>query len=704
MLGPSLTAMAGTRRRLKKDLIAQADPEDQRALLSQRALVTARELGREEPVRRALPVGTLDDGTLARVDPAGMVQPEGSPWVLDWWVGAEDQWHFASSDQTVGQSLVGSSPLVQTSMHVPGGEVIQRVFGARASIKSGAEPWSGGVTVVEFENQCGIPVVLAVVIRPLTLWGDGSINTLASEGASISVDGRTAAVLSRPVLRRVVGPPGTTAIRVDLEDDEHPDGVWSVEGQLAEGAFIVPLPYTTVVRVMLPSGSSDEVVAVADEAEAERTRWATAVVWDAPTAEQVEKGWDSITQNMTEVSSPDSLIDELVTVSGRFLTFMGTDSFFDTVADHSSAFRAAVLSEALVTSGAVQGLDPIARALAGAETVTRGIRMDDRSDASVALLHCAAPLLVGSRSDYWSDLLLGPVAKAIHRISRDKAIGGRETLGDPATERVLRASAAVGASRLVPALTHVGQPDVAEAAHALYHRLSGGHVHEHHHHDHDGHSHADRVTSTAPGSGRTTRSGNDGSSSGGGPTLRRAVGVADHLAEGHGIAHNDLVTLCDLGNLGVLPAEVDGAGLPVGDVAVDAAATALRLSAVMSAFVRDTPPSIEILAGWADVWFDKPVEVNRVATRLGSVSFALRWSGGRPILLWEIEPAIGVDPMLHDPIITAPTLDPSWHAHGWSGEAMLGAVEISEETRRIIAERDQPRRSVTLGVRKRESD
>lgn len=235
--------MAGTRRRLKKDLIAQADPEDQQALLSQRSFVNARLIDRDEPVRRAVPVGTLDDGTLARVDPAGMVQPEGSQWVLDWWVGAEDQWHFASSDPTTTQTLIGSSPLVRTTLHVPGGEVVQRVFGARASIKSGAEPWSGGVTVVEFENQCGIPVVLAVVIRPLTLWGDGTINTLASEGATISLEGRTAAILSRPILRRVVGPPGTTAIRVDLEDDEHPDGVWSVDGQLAEGAFIIPLPY-----------------------------------------------------------------------------------------------------------------------------------------------------------------------------------------------------------------------------------------------------------------------------------------------------------------------------------------------------------------------------------------------------------------------------------------------------------------------------
>lgn len=698
--------MAGTRRRLKKDLIAQADPEDQRAILSQRALVTARQMGREEPVRRAVPVGTLDDGTLARVDPAGMVQPEGAEWVLDWWIGAEDQWHFSSSDPTTVQTLSGSSPITHTSIHVPGGEVVQRVFGARASIKSGAQPWTGGVTVVEFENQCGIPVVLAVVVRPLTLWGDGSVDTLASEGASVSVDGRTAAILSRPILRRVVGPPGTTAIRLDLEDDEHPDGVWAVEGQQAEGAFVVPLPYTTVVRVMLPSTSSGEIVTSVPEEDAGRSRWATTVVWDAPTAEQVEAGWRSITQNMAEVSSPDSLVDELVTVSGRFLSFMGTDSFFGSVAGHSAAFRAAMLSEALVTCGAVEGLDPIARALADSETITRGVRMDDRSDASVALLHCAAPLLTGSRSDYWSDVLLGPVAKAIHRITRGKALGHREIGGSASASEMLRASAAVGASRLVPALTHVGQPEVAEAAHALYHRLAGGGDHEHGHHDHD------RNPAAADGSARTgggdTSEGahgivrddrRDGDRSDGDATMDRVLGAARRLLEG-GWTHEEMMALCRLGHLGIVPSGLDPEGAPLGDMAIDASATALRLSTVLAAFVRDTPASIEILRGWVDLWFDKPIEVNRVLTRLGSVSFALRWSGDRPILLWEIEPAVGVDRALYDPIVTAPALDPSWHAHGWAGEAMLGAVEVSDGTRELIAQRDRPTKTVKLGMRK----
>lgn len=704
--------MAGTRRRLKKDLIAQADPEDQRALLSQRSFVSARQIGRDEPVRRAVPVGTLDDGTLARVDPAGMVQPDAADWVLDWWVGAEDQWHFASSDPTAAQTLIGSSPLVRTTLHVPGGEVIQRVFGARASIKSGAEPWSGGVTVVEFENQCAIPVVLAIVIRPLTLWGDGTINTLASEGATISVEDRTAAILSRPILRRVVGPPGTTAIRVDLEDDEHPDGVWSVEGQLAEGAFIVPLPYTTVVRVMLPSAAAGEVITSVPDEDAQRTRWATAVVWDAPNVDQVGAGWESITQTMSSVSTPEPLIDELVAVSGRFLSFMGTDSFFDSVAGHSSALRAAALTEAMVTCGATQGLDPIARALAASETISRGLRMDDRSDASVALLHCAAPLLTGSRSQYWSDVLLGSVAKAIHRISRGKALGERETGGNAAAIEALRASAAVGASRLAPALDHVGQPDVAEAAHSLYHQLAGGG--EHHHHDHvpaathPGGPNGAYATSSVNGSGGKSSAAGGAGSSGvagtDGSVIGRILDLADRLVHRDGRSYDELMAVCGLGHLGVLPAATDGDGVPVGPMAIDTAAMALRLSTVLSVFVRDTPSSIELLAGWDEVWFEKPIEINHIATRLGSVSFALRWSGNRPILLWEIEPATGVERDLHDPIITAPVLDPHWHAHGWIGEAMLGTVEVSEKTREAIVLRDRPTKSVQLGMRKPSKD
>lgn len=646
--------------------------------MSQRSIVTARSLGREEPVRIATPVGTLDDGTIALVDPAGMVQLTGRNWVLDWWIGAEDGWHFASSDTTVAQNLIGYSPIVRTTMHVPGGDIIQRVVGVRASAsiateRSGQRNWSGAAVVVEVENQSAVPVALAFVMRPLTLWGDGELTELRSQGSTITADGHVAAVLSRGISRRVVGPPGTVAIRLDLEDDEQPEGTWSVEGQLAEGAFIVPLPHTAVVRVLLPVETDAQLdLALTDPDEPD-------ISWQAPTAEQVEAGWRALTRSNVTVASPETLFDDLVDATQRFLQILRHDGFYDSAAGCSAALRNALLSEVLVTCGVDEALEPLARALADADRVRGGIRMDDRSDASVALLHSAAPLLCGSRSEYWQDILLGPVAKAVHRLGRGKALGERETGGDPLLVAALTNSAALAAARLAPALLHIEQPEVAEAAHELYHRLAA------------------QVLSLA-GDGGSAAPGIPAGPAG--STIPRSLLIERLIAQRAPEAIPELAKFAVLGHLSLLPAELDADGLPVGEPAADSAATASRLRAVVGMFVGESPASIEILPFWSDLWFGKPIEVNNVRTRLGAVSFALRWSENRPILLWEVEPGVGVDRDLVQPIITTPGLDPTWHGHGWTGEALLGAVEISAATADAIAERDRPKVTVSLGRKK----
>lgn len=673
--------MATSRRRRRRSGISQADSAEQVARLSQRSIVNAKQAGREEPVRVAVPVGTLDDGTLAMVDPAGMVQLTGCDWVLDWWIGAEDGWHFPSSDPTVAQNLLGFSPVVRTTLHVPGGNIIQRVQGVRSSATASSghndgAAWSGAGVVIEVENQSAVPVALAFVLRPLTLWSEGSISELHSSGSAVSVDGRIAAIVSRPIARRVVGPPGTTAIRLDLEDDEQPDGAWSVEGQLAEGAFIVPLPHTAVARVLLPVDGGP----FFDLPDDDQTTMPM-ISWDAPSSEQVEAGWKALTRSRVSISSPEPLLDGLVDASQRFLQIVSHDDFYRGVAGCSAALRNALLSEALVTCGADEALEPLAKALADADRVRGGIRMDDRSDASVALLHSAGPLLCGSRSEHWQDILLGPVAKAIHRLSKGKALGERESGGDPVALEALVSSAALASARLSPALLHIDQPEVAAAAHDLYHQLVS--------------TSAELASSAKAATPDGSLSADESSS-----TLNRLLNVRHMLAQGSPDAVSAMMDLARLGHLSVLPALIGPNGVPDSENPFDSASTAVRLSTVLDVFVRESPASIQILPTWSELWFGKPIEVNNVRTRLGSVSFALRWSESRPIVLWEIEPGVGVDRELLTPIVTSPGLDATWHGHGWTGEAIMGAVEVSQETLDEIANRDRPKMAVTLGTKK----
>src|SRR5262245_60828206 len=77
-------------------------------------------------------VGTLDSEARATVDPAGLVTTRPGRWSLDWWIGADDRWHFPALETAVRQTLVDRTPVVETAMRVPGGDAVQRVYGVAA--------------------------------------------------------------------------------------------------------------------------------------------------------------------------------------------------------------------------------------------------------------------------------------------------------------------------------------------------------------------------------------------------------------------------------------------------------------------------------------------------------------------------------------------------------------------------------------------
>ena len=70
--------------------------------------------------------------------------------------------------------------------------------------------------------------------------------------------------------------------------------------------------------------------------------------------------------------------------------------------------------------------------------------------------------------------------------------------------------------------------------------------------------------------------------------------------------------------------------------------------------------------GLPDAWLGQSVEVYGVPTAAGStVSFALRWHGERPAVLWE---------QTGEPVrLTAPVMDPDWATTESSGEGLWAA-------------------------------
>jgi len=97
-------------------------------------------------------VGAAGTPWRATVTPWGAVEPwDGTP-ALEWWIGADDRWHVPSREAAVRQRLLDGSPVVETSVRVPSGDAVQRVY---------VVPDRGGLTVVEVENQSPLPFAVA---------------------------------------------------------------------------------------------------------------------------------------------------------------------------------------------------------------------------------------------------------------------------------------------------------------------------------------------------------------------------------------------------------------------------------------------------------------------------------------------------------------------------------------------------------------
>jgi hypothetical protein len=79
--------------------------------------------------------------------------------------------------------------------------------------------------------------------------------------------------------------------------------------------------------------------------------------------------------------------------------------------------------------------------------------------------------------------------------------------------------------------------------------------------------------------------------------------------------------------------------------------------------------SADLLVELPSEWLGQNLEVHDAPTRAGRVSYAVRWHGARPALLWECERPIRLG---------APRLDRSWSTTEARGEALLAApTEVS---------------------------
>jgi len=86
------------------------------------------------------------------------------------------------------------------------------------------------------------------------------------------------------------------------------------------------------------------------------------------------------------------------------------------------------------------------------------------------------------------------------------------------------------------------------------------------------------------------------------------------------------------------------------------------LSALRSVLVRERGARLDLLPGFPPDWLGQSVTASDLPLRAGPLSFAVRWHGVRPALLWDAPE--GVE-------LRVPALDPGWSTADRAGETLL---------------------------------
>ncbi len=203
-----------------------------------RSLVTG---AGSDPLDRGTLIGVLGGVRDATVDRTGVLAPRATGWELDWWIGADDRWHVPGREAAVRQTLVDGMPVVQTSMRVPGGDAVHRVYGAPVADV-------GEVAVAEIANESPAPFVAALVVRGASAVDLGD--------ATAFVDGRSAVRTPRPPSRWALAADGSTEELVTSgAASDAPFAARRDRGARLVAAFLYPVAHRTTLRAVVAIGT-----------------------------------------------------------------------------------------------------------------------------------------------------------------------------------------------------------------------------------------------------------------------------------------------------------------------------------------------------------------------------------------------------------------------------------------------------------------
>lgn len=684
-------------------------------------------------------VGNLDSPWEAIVDPRGLVTPWFDGWSLDWWIGADDRWHLPSREAGVRQRLVDATPVVETLMRIPGGDAIQRTYGVRRSSQEGG----GELIMVEIENRSKLPVALALAVRPYNPEGLSVVERISlHEGTTVAVDGRPALLLPKPAARFAASNfhDGDSALAVVHGDATHAWGgdIRCVAG-LAQAAFVYPLAHGATLRVALPLVPEHRTRrrGLTRRRVARTPSFPKAV----PTAAHVASGWAAQSRRGLRLELPDARLVEAVDANRRFLLLLhdGSEITPGPSTYHRFWFRdAAYMLDAL---GAYGFHDEVAEVLASypSRQKSDGFFFSQRQewDANGAALWTLAQHWRRTHDRALIEGMDDSIAHGVQWIERKRHGRKRDERRDESLEGLLPPG--VSAEHLGPfdyfywddfwgvagmragatLLRALGQPaaaaDADRFAAAMWRDVEQSLART-----------ADRLGNAAIPAGPRRRidPGLIGSLAACWPlglmpaddkrivatadVLRDRFTLADGRAFFQGISHTGLGTYLTMQLAAVELAAGDPRCLDRLAWMLEVAtptwtwpeavhpqlsggcmgdghhgwAAADFLSFVRMLLVREVDGGgLALSSAVPDAWLGQGWEVHDAPTAHGRLSYAVRWHGERPALLWELTPhphgdagSAGNGSAGSTVELTVPGLDPSWSSTEPRGEALLAPV------------------------------
>mgnify|MGYP000164968748 CR=1 FL=1 len=559
-------------------------------------------------------------GATGRVDPRGLVTAGADGWSLDWWIGAEDRWHFPSREAAVRQQLVAGTPVVETAMRIPGGDAVQRVYGV-----------PGDLAVVEITNDTPTPIAVGLAVRPYHLTGRTTVTRIGLDDRTVIVDGRPAVLFAKRPQRMVASTfaDGDAVHRVLAEDldTELRSADRPCAAGLATATFLFPLAHRQTLRVavVLDAGS----------------RRPLALPDDLPDSDAVVRSWQAQTSSRgMRLVLPEGRLASTVEANRRHLLLLLPDGpTLDRYGFHQEAPGAGLTAQAerWRLTGSIAGVDAeaVAKAVGSIERRRRKHGGDHEMLRELldgaALLRAIGGAAVADGADRWASALQSELATSAARLA----------------ERLTEVAAPGGPPRAIDtaALAVLDAPDhpaVAAAAQVVRDRFCIG-------------SAVRDVIGNA------------------GLDPRRTLQLATiELEAGDRAALERLAWLLDVASPTSTWPEwihpVLGGGSS-GDGHHGPTAAAF-LTFVRRMLVRETADGgLALCSMLPDAWLGQGIEVHDAPTHHGPVSFAVRYHGDRPALLWDLKRRDERSVVR----ITAPGLDAAWSSTEAKGEALLAA-------------------------------